>query len=78
MILTRIKETAARYPDKIAVQTKVDDHYQQYTYLEFLKRIASAARALSEKGIAKGDRVVLLSENRPEWILVHPLLFSAR
>ena len=37
MILTKIIETAARYPQTVAVQMKVGDRYQQYTYAQLLK-----------------------------------------
>jgi long-chain acyl-CoA synthetase len=76
MILTGIKEAAERYPDKIAVQMKVDDQYQRFTYRELETRLASAARSLSEQGIGKGDRIVLLSENRPEWIMAYLSIVS--
>lgn len=71
MILTRIQETATRYPDKTAVQMKVDNAYRKYAYRDLVKGVASAARSLSEQGIGKGDRVALLSENRPEWIFAY-------
>jgi len=71
MILTRIQETAAQYPDKTAVQMKVDNAYRRYTYRDLVKGAASVARSLSEQGIGKGDRVALLSENRPEWIFAY-------
>src|SRR5262249_42138770 len=34
---------------------------------EFGRNVARTARALHEWGIGKGDRVGILSENRPEW-----------
>jgi long-chain acyl-CoA synthetase len=34
---------------------------------EFGQRVARTARALQDWGIGRGDRVALLSENRPEW-----------
>jgi long-chain acyl-CoA synthetase len=71
MILTGIQETAARYPYKTAVQMKIDNEYRRYTYRELVACVASAARSLSEQGIGKGDRVALLSENRPEWIFAY-------
>jgi len=76
MILTRIRETAARYPDKIAVQMKVGDHYQRYTYRDLVKGVASVARSLAGQGIGKGDRIALLSENRPEWIFAYLSVIS--
>ena len=37
---------------------------------EFYRDVAAVARALLALGISKGDRVAILSENRPEWALV--------
>ena len=71
MILTRISATADRYPGKTAVQMKVEGRYQRFTYRDLMKAVASVSRALSETGIAKGDRIVLLSENRPEWMIAY-------
>ena len=36
---------------------------------EFYRNVAGTARALQEWGIAAGDRVAILSENRPEWAM---------
>jgi long-chain acyl-CoA synthetase len=76
MILTKIQEAALRYPHNIAIQAKAGDHYQQHTYEDLIGRIASIAHALSEKGINAGDRVALLSENRPEWMIAYLAVVS--
>jgi long-chain acyl-CoA synthetase len=34
---------------------------------EFYRSVAGVSRALSSWGVSKGDRVAILSENRPEW-----------
>ena len=34
---------------------------------ELYRDVAGTARSLAAWGIAKGDRVAILSENRPEW-----------
>lgn len=36
---------------------------------EFYRDVVGVARALQQWGIAKGDRVAILSENRPEWAI---------
>ena len=71
MILTRISEAAARSPGKIAVRMKAGDRYREYTYRDLIDSVASAAYALAELGIGKGDRVALLAENRPEWMIAY-------
>jgi long-chain acyl-CoA synthetase len=37
---------------------------------EFVSRTAALAEALAEHGIESGDRIMLLSDNRPEWHMV--------
>ena len=36
---------------------------------DFYRNVMSVARALTNWGIRKGDRVAILSENRPEWAM---------
>ena len=38
-----------------------------FTYTEFNKRVQDTIALLQENGISKGDKVVLLSENMPNW-----------
>ncbi len=76
MILTRIQEAASHYPDKIAIQMKTGDRYRQYLYRDLVRSVASVAQSLAEQGIVKGDRVVLLSENRPEWMIAYLAVVS--
>ncbi len=71
MILTRIEETAARFPDRIAIQMKVNGQYQRYTYRSLITGIASTAQSLAELEVHKGDRIALLSENRLEWVIAY-------
>ena len=77
MILSRFRETASRYPENIAVQMKTGTAYRKYTYRELIARIASVVRSLAEQGIRQGDRVAILSENRPEWIIAYLSVVSS-
>ena len=36
---------------------------------EFYRNVTGVARALERWGVSKGDRVAILSENRPEWTI---------
>ena len=42
-------------------------HWLPISSEDFARDVARTARALQEWGIRKGDRVAILSENRPEW-----------
>jgi acyl-CoA synthetase (AMP-forming)/AMP-acid ligase II len=43
---------------------------RRISYAEHLRVVGSVARALAERyGVGKGDRVAILAENRPEWIV---------
>ena len=59
-------------------ETPRDEHYFHYTLdghttlstSEFLSRTAGLAAGLEKIGIGRGDRVMLLTDNRPEWHMV--------
>ncbi len=62
-----IERNAAFTPHKPAI------HFEgtTLTYAEFSARIAQAARALkSELGVGRGDRVAILSLNRPDYLVL--------
>ncbi|HWR71548.1 MAG TPA: AMP-binding protein, partial [Nitrospirota bacterium] len=71
MILTRIQEAVSRYPDKTAIQMQATPGFRKQSYRELLDAIAAVSAGLGRKGIDKGDRVAILSENRPEWIIAY-------
>lgn len=71
MILTRVQEAASRYPDRTAVQMRTASGFRKLSYRELLDAIASVSGGLGQKGISRGDRVAILSENRPEWIIAY-------
>ncbi len=55
-----------------------DEHYAHWTpgakrtlsTAEFFKRTCALAESLNKLGLGAGDRVILLSDNRPEWHMV--------
>jgi long-chain acyl-CoA synthetase len=44
-------------------------HWISISSQELYRRVAATARALKIWGVTKGDRVAILSENRPEWAI---------
>jgi long-chain acyl-CoA synthetase len=53
-----------------AMSYKKDGRWLDIPSHELRARVITLARALEAWGIAKGDRVAILSENRPEWAFV--------
>ena len=70
-IIDLIEMQAKRIPDKIALQMVNDGEWERYTYAETYTRSRQAAFQLWNSGLRKGDRVVLVSENQPEWCIAY-------
>ena len=68
--LTRLFFEACEQYDKAdALQVKVDGVYRPISHRVLLERVRRAALGLQELGVRAGDRVAVLSENRPEWAI---------
>lgn len=48
---------------------KADGAYKGITYAELRKKVELFAFGLVSLGIRRGDRVAIISENRPEWVI---------
>ena len=70
-IVDLIEIQAKRIPDKIALQMVNEDEWERYTYEETYTHSRRAAFQLWNNGLRKGDRVVLVSENQPEWCIAY-------
>jgi long-chain acyl-CoA synthetase len=55
--------------DKFALSRKINGKYQGITHDELHREVLAFAGFLKSIGIEKGDRVALLSENRPQWVV---------
>lgn len=51
------------------IKERVSTQWSPVSSADLYRSVVSVARALSEWGISKGDRVAILSENRPEWLI---------
>jgi long-chain acyl-CoA synthetase len=65
-IISLFLQAAEQYPDNVAFNY-FDSSWKELTYREFLRKTKGIAAHLLESGIKKGDRVAIVSENRPEW-----------
>ncbi|MBI3999550.1 MAG: long-chain fatty acid--CoA ligase [Candidatus Omnitrophica bacterium] len=59
-----------RYQDRTALRVKKEGVYQDISWNQFLSSAIRIASALHKDGVQTGDRIALISENRPEWAYV--------
>ncbi len=52
-----------------ALRYKADGRWHDISHAELLRRVTLFALALRRLGVRRGDRVAILSENRPEWAI---------
>lgn len=57
-------------PDKPLLFAKEDGTWQSETWHQVAQKVTQLGAALRKMGVNKGDRVVIVSENRPEWMVV--------
>ena len=62
----------------VALRAKRDGVWHDLSYRELASRVQAVSVGLLELGIKSGDRVALLSENRPEWAIVDYACLAAR
>ncbi len=62
-------EAAQRYDKPDALQVKRDGAYRPISHRTLLERVRHVALGLDAIGVRAGDRVAILSENRPEWAI---------
>ena len=65
MFLTRAKQRG----DTPFLWAKSAGQWNSISWTEAARQVAGFAKSLSKMGLEKGDRVMLVSENRPEWCI---------
>jgi len=71
------REQAARFQSRPMVYAKVQGHWSPVTWAQARERVDLVAAGLAVLGVQPGDRVALVSENRPEWVLADMGTLSA-
>jgi long-chain acyl-CoA synthetase len=66
-VTTRFVETVRSHPDAVALRWKDGDAWRHWTWSDYAERATRLAASLQELGVGRGDRVVLMMRNRPEF-----------
>ena len=70
-------DQAARLGSKPFLWARRDGVYQPLSWAQAAQDVRQLARGLKRLGIGRGDRVALVSENRPEWIVADLAIMSS-
>src|SRR3989344_5578763 len=75
-ITQKFNQTAEKFGPRPALMFKFQNAYSSESFAELAKQVEVMAKGLAELGVVKGDRVAILSENRPEWVRSDLAVFS--
>jgi len=75
-LCTVFAQVAQRQPNQTALVRILQGQTHPLTYGEYLQRVIHFSAGLEATGVSFGDRVLLLSENRPEWVIADYALLS--
>ncbi|MBK8466658.1 MAG: AMP-binding protein [Chloracidobacterium sp.] len=66
-LLDLFDTSVKRFPTRVAMRIERDGRKEQYTFEDVRELTLRAAGFLAQKGIKHNDRVILFSNNMPEW-----------
>src|SRR5262245_43283662 len=61
-----VRRNAERFREKVAIREKDYGIWQSYTWRDYLERSRRIALGLASLGLARGDKVAIVGDNRPE------------
>ena len=59
------------WSERIALQMFSSENLGTYTYAKLVKEFKTGSEQIKKAGIKAGDRIVIISENRPEWVIAY-------
>ena len=66
-LIERFHERVSQHPERVALRHKVAGEWRDITWRDYGDIVARGAKALLGQGFKHGDKISLLSLNRPEW-----------
>ena len=64
-------QSTRRYAASPAFRARTEEGYQTFTFSDAAQAINRIQNHLISLGIATGDRVAIMAENRPEWPMAY-------
>lgn len=61
------RSSTGAFPERTAMLVREKDHFNPISYSQLRRTVLGYCAALKELGLRRGDKVVILSENCPEW-----------
>ncbi|HJT64124.1 MAG TPA: AMP-binding protein [Candidatus Limnocylindria bacterium] len=68
-VVALVHRSVARNPDREAIRWKAPGGWTSWTYRQLWDQVAATSIGLRGLGMGAGDRVVILSRSRPEWLV---------
>src|SRR6266516_6655398 len=65
----RFLQTVRSRPDAVALRARYGDGWAETTFAQYAEDACRVAAGLQQLGIGRGDRVVLMMRNRPEFFV---------
>ncbi len=62
---------ARRATERIAMQIKQEHAYRQCIYQQLVEQGEELTAVLMRHDLRRGDRVAIVAENRPEWVIAY-------
>ena len=76
-LLATFRRSVARRGDAPFLWAKRDGAYRPWSWQRAAGEAAALARCLASMGVGRGDRVLLVGENRPEWCVADLAVLTA-
>ncbi|HWI87541.1 MAG TPA: AMP-dependent synthetase/ligase [Sphingomonas sp.] len=76
-LVTMFFARAAEHGDAPFLVRKTGDFWQSLSWRETARRVAALSEGLRAIGLEQGDRIVIVSENRPEWAIADLAIMAA-
>jgi long-chain acyl-CoA synthetase len=76
-LLAALWRWADEQPDRPLLSRRTGDRFTAWSAASVRAEVVGLAAGLLARGVAAGDRVVLLSQTRPEWVLLDHAILAA-